>query len=114
MATPSRILAWRIREQRSLGGYSLQVCKELDITVATCTQCLDSHICSFNAHPPCPPFWGKKANVGLGSLMCFKLGCRSSVLRKQWSTYSPFRWPPVLHSVSDLIYDSQIKLVSNG
>ena len=44
-----------------------------------------------SVHPPSPPFWGKKVNVGLGSLMCFKRGCRSSVLRRQWFTYSPFR-----------------------
>ena len=37
------------RGQRSLGGYSLQVCKESDMTSDwACTQCLDSHIYSFN------------------------------------------------------------------
>ena len=32
MATHSRILAWKINGQRSLAGYSLWGCKELDMT----------------------------------------------------------------------------------
>ena len=37
MATHSRILAWKINGQRSLAGYSLWGCKELDMTEGTHT-----------------------------------------------------------------------------
>ena len=37
MTTHSRILAWKINGQRSLAGYSLWGCKELDMTEGTHT-----------------------------------------------------------------------------
>ena len=37
MATHSRILAWKINGERSLAGYSLWGCKELDMTEGTHT-----------------------------------------------------------------------------
>ena len=39
MATSSSILAWRIPGQRSVAGYSLQDCKELDMTEVTQHAC---------------------------------------------------------------------------